>query len=219
MSFAPNKTIGIIIPKCFYEELLNSLKPHRVENTCSFTTGVFHIERLTIDKCSVTLHSYGLDGFPQSTCDEYVQCLSFSDHGYGVSIHTPNSFFMYLDYYKLSCLEKRFCCLRHVISRVLSEKEELHLTFVVNNKPCLYQYSHGKLVAKHRLVIGFDREYNIVLINGDEIVMDEHFRMDSYHKGMVISGLSRNIKGVVIEPIVSFISQFSGVGLILQFIK
>ena len=151
---------------------------------------VLHIERLTIDKCSVTLHSYDLDGFPQSMCDEYVQCLSFSDHGYGVSIHTPNSFFICLDCYKLGCLDnKRFCCLRRVISRVLFEEEELYHTFVVNNKPCLYQYSHGKLVAKHRSVIVFDREYNLVLINGDDIVLDEHFRMDSYHKGMDISRL------------------------------
>ena len=32
------QNICIIIPKCFYEELLNSLEPHRVERTCSFTT-------------------------------------------------------------------------------------------------------------------------------------------------------------------------------------
>ena len=38
-------------------------------------------------------------------------------------------------------------------------------------------------------------------------------------KEMDMSGLSRNINGVVIEQIVSFVSQFSRVWLILQFIK
>ena len=60
-------------------------------------------------------------------------------------------------------------------------------------------------------VIGFDREHNLVLINTDDIVLDEHFRMDLYHNGMDMSGLSRNINGVVIEQIVSFVSQFSRV--------
>ena len=46
----------------------------------------------------------------------------------------------------------------------------------------------------------FDREHNLVLINPDDIVLDEHFRMDLYHNGMDMSGLSRNINGVVIEP-------------------
>ena len=57
----------------------------------------------------------------------------------------------------------------------------------------------------------FGREHNLVLINPDDIVLDEHFRMDLYHKGMDMSGLSRNINGVVIEQIVSFVSQFSRV--------
>ena len=29
----------------------------------------------------------------------------------------------------------------------------------------------------------FDREHNLILINTDDIVLDEHFRMDLYHKG------------------------------------
>ena len=57
----------------------------------------------------------------------------------------------------------------------------------------------------------FDREHNLVLINPDDIVLNERFGMDLYHNGMDMSGLSRNINGVVIEQIVSFVSQFSRV--------
>ena len=205
--FMKNKNIGIIIPNNFFNELLNHLKKYNYEMIDEKIDNLICVQQIKINECNITLYIYDLNIHKLYSYDEYIEYLKSLNSNYKVSIHTMNSFQTCLDYFKLDLIDKRYCCLRKIVSVVLSMYNKMFNIFIVNNKKYLYSYINGKLISIDELNDDFDKNYNLNLINGDDILLDENFRINIYHKGMNLSELTKNIKGNTLDILKKYINK------------
>ena len=206
--FMKNKNIGFVVPNNFYNELIEHLDKYNFENIDEKINNMIIIKKIKINECIITIYSYNLDFEKLYNYDEYIEFLKTLNPNYKISIHSLNSFQTCLDYFKLNLIDKRYCCLREIIKVILSMYNVMYNIFVIENKKYLYKYVYGTLVSISKLNDDFDKDYNLNLINGDDIILDEHFRINIYNKNMDLNELIKNIKGKQINILKIYIKKF-----------